>query len=687
MEECRLRQYRLIALACAVASVLVLAACQRPPADAAAIPTAAAVQGADAPSPVTGHPDPLALLESADPVLARNKRLVFDFWRGVVNGGHVELADTLLTEGYRQHSPVLRTGRAAFKEIFSVVPRMDTVPELVAPPLVAMVAEGDLVVMALAETLPDPSGAGTYTSTHFNLFRIEDGRLAEHWHSVQTPPNADVPLPEDGGPHPVTGAQGDAQLTLLQAATPELAANKRLVFDAWRQVVEAGQAQLADQYLAADFIQHDPNAAPGREGFKAYFAARAEAPGAPALRQPLVALLAEGAFVVQVLGFEFPHPVHAGRTYTTTWFDMFRVEDARLAEHWNGATRPAPGNPVLAQAAPASAAAACAAEAGIEYVCGLYNAEDILRVGDSDWLLVSGMAAEGPNPRSFGTLHLVDARTRDWRELFPGTTPRMQHDTALYPDCPGPLDTTDFSAHGIALQEFPEGSAQYRLYMTSHGAREAIETFLLDLSGAEPQLAWTGCVPLPETVWANSVVILRDGGFMTTQFMDPTAGGFDAIRAGELNGRVLQWHPGGPVTFIEGTDLSGPNGIAISDDERFVYVAAFGGRKLVRYDMSTSPPASVEVPVGITPDNVRWSEAGTLYTAGGNVEGCRDAAGADCGPGWSVWELAPDTLEARHVTGFAAGGAMPAASSALPLGGAIWIGTPFGDRIGIVPQP
>ncbi len=74
---------------------------------------------------ITAHPAPLSALDSPDAALAANKRAVFDMWRSIVNAGHVEVADDLLTEGYVQHSPVLRTGRKAFKEIFSVVPRRE----------------------------------------------------------------------------------------------------------------------------------------------------------------------------------------------------------------------------------------------------------------------------------------------------------------------------------------------------------------------------------------------------------------------------------------------------------------------------------------------------------------------------------------------------------------------------------
>ncbi len=294
---------------------------------------------------VVGHPEPLSQLDSNDPRLAANKRLAFDLWRGVVNAGHVELADKLLAEDYIQHSPLLPTGRAAFKKIFSVVPRRDQIPALIEPPLVALVAEGDLVVMTFVEKLPEPGGSGTYTTTHFNLFRAENGRLAEHWHSIQGPPGPDVLRPEAGGPQRVTGVSGDAQLTLLQAATPELSRNKRLAFDLWRQAIDAGREEVADLTLTQNYIEHNPNHHSGREAFKSTIAARKDLPIEASIRAPLVAVVAEGDMVVLVTMREHPHPHRVGETYTSTWFDMYRIEGNRLAEHWDPATKPASAAP------------------------------------------------------------------------------------------------------------------------------------------------------------------------------------------------------------------------------------------------------------------------------------------------------------------------------------------------------
>lgn len=287
------------------------------------------------PAEVQRHPDPRSLLRDRDPALEHNKRLVFDMWRSIVNAGHIELADAMLQEGYIQHSPILPTGREAFKKIFSVVKRRE-IPDVVSPPLVTILAEGNLVIMALREELPEPSGSGRYTTTHFNMFRIEDGRLAEHWHSIQDAPGPDVLFPEQGGPQRVTGILGKAQLSVVRGADAALTRNKRLVFDAWRQMDAPTQAKAPGQHFAEDYIEHDPNLGFGRSALHG----QTESGLPPPSETPIVALVAQGDLVVLVTSREHLRPGQSDATYTTTWFDMFRIANGRIAEHWDGASKP-----------------------------------------------------------------------------------------------------------------------------------------------------------------------------------------------------------------------------------------------------------------------------------------------------------------------------------------------------------
>lgn len=130
------------------------------------------------------------------------------------------------------------------------------------------------------------------------------------------------------------------QKSLLQSNDPKLAANKRLVYDCWREVVEAGHLELADKYLAESYMQHNPNVPTGRKGFVELFSKFAKPQTiVDTIKATVVAIIAEGDLVVISFAAKLREPTDSTKTYTTTWFDMFRVEDGKLAEHWDGAQK------------------------------------------------------------------------------------------------------------------------------------------------------------------------------------------------------------------------------------------------------------------------------------------------------------------------------------------------------------
>jgi len=130
--------------------------------------------------PVEVHPNQLQLLASDNATLAANKKLVFDFWRVVFQAHDVERAPEFMAESYIQHNPNVPTGRAAFMRFFGQLPKQPVKPTI--DNLVSLVAEGDLVVLGFRRTLPDLANEGqTYTTTWFDMLRIENGEIAEHW--------------------------------------------------------------------------------------------------------------------------------------------------------------------------------------------------------------------------------------------------------------------------------------------------------------------------------------------------------------------------------------------------------------------------------------------------------------------------------------------------------------------------
>jgi predicted SnoaL-like aldol condensation-catalyzing enzyme len=126
-----------------------------------------------------------AMLYSTDPKLAKNKKIVYDFWRSVLEGGHLELAPQYMLETYIQHNPNVPTGRQGFLDFFGKFAKAGPIVDTIKGPLIAIVAEGDRVVLSFKAVLPDPKDpTKTYTTTSFEMLRIENGKVAEHWDSA-----------------------------------------------------------------------------------------------------------------------------------------------------------------------------------------------------------------------------------------------------------------------------------------------------------------------------------------------------------------------------------------------------------------------------------------------------------------------------------------------------------------------
>lgn len=121
---------------------------------------------------------------------------------------------------------------------------------------------------------------------------------------------------------------------LLQSDDPVLEANKRLVYDMYRIVLQAGLADRAGEFIREDYIQHNPNADQGLAGVQEYIRnTRPEREIEDRLELPMIHIMAEGNYVT--IAFLRLNEDADGNGYYSTWFDMFRIEDGLIAEHWD----------------------------------------------------------------------------------------------------------------------------------------------------------------------------------------------------------------------------------------------------------------------------------------------------------------------------------------------------------------
>ena len=322
----------------------------------------------------------------------------------------------------------------------------------------------------------------------------------------------------------------------------------------------------------------------------------------------------------------------------------------------------------------------------IKYLKGPLNAEDMLPLGDTQWLVTSGLNGNSTNKDHNGHIYLVNRKEKTFKELFPGATQKIEHDKEMFNACPRPVNHNKFSVHGLDLKQ--QSSGLYHLYVINHGEREAIEVFNIDAKGAKPAISWSGCVILPKEVMANSVTILPDGGFLTTNYFDPTnPNSRMELIQGKISGAVYEWHPGGEVKAVKGTELSGPNGITLSPDNELVYLTAFGTHEILRFNRTKSPVTLERVKVEITPDNIRWGDDDMLYTVGNNHVPPEECQKPPCRAGWSVYSVHPESLEVKRIFSIDQTAALQNGTTALVVDNEIWVGTFAGDMIAYFPKP
>lgn len=279
--------------------------------------------------PVTANPDHEAMLASTDPQLAANKRLCYDMWRTLVDGRDVEAARQYFDQNYIQHNPIADTGYAGLAAYISGLGEPQAIPDRIQRPLVAILAERDLVAMAWVDQQDRPNAPGeTYTTTIFNMYRIKDGKIVEHWDHGTLPEGM---TPRNYVP-PTVNPDYESSLA---SGDPQLAANKRLVYDMWRTLLDAQQVEEAPKYLSKGYIQHNPFANTGLDGFLTFFRKIAKPkPVAPTMAN-FIDTVAEGDKVI--LATLRRYLDSSGKPYATTWFDMWVVKDGLLVEHWDTA--------------------------------------------------------------------------------------------------------------------------------------------------------------------------------------------------------------------------------------------------------------------------------------------------------------------------------------------------------------
>lgn len=216
--------------------------------------------------------------------------------------GDTEKASELLAENYIQHNLAHGTGRDAFTGSVSY---LASAPVKTTVNNVRAFEDGDKVFL---QTVYNFAGAGEQVA--FDIFRFdENGKIAEHWDN----------LANKAEPNPSGHTQTDGTMEINDLDKTE--ANRELIKNFLYDVMQGNHPEKTPDYFDGDtYIQHNTGIADGLSGLGA-------------------ALEALGKQGIQMI-YTTVHQVLAVSEGTfggtpTSYYDLWRVEDGKIAEHWD----------------------------------------------------------------------------------------------------------------------------------------------------------------------------------------------------------------------------------------------------------------------------------------------------------------------------------------------------------------
>ena len=252
--------------------------------------------------------------------------------------------------------------------------------------------------------------------------------------------------------------------------------------------------------------------------------------------------------------------------------------------------------------------------------------------------------------------------------------------------CKGEHGTID--AGGLAI----DSRGRHVAIINKHPPQR-IELLDVKFERDTPRLSWRACVDVPAEYSLNDVALADDGTLYATHMFTRATTPAEAeelrrkFQARLPTGYAIRWHRVAPWQKVPNTDVSFANGIALSDDGRWLAVAGTFDQALKLIDLSGQSAARrIDLPLqpdNVTPDgNDHFLVTGHTGIPVTGVDPCRPSAAKPCGFPFAVAAItAPEGLvEVIHEDD---GARTPGASVAIRDGEKLLLGSAFGDRVSV----
>ncbi|WP_455100099.1 nuclear transport factor 2 family protein [Peptostreptococcus stomatis] len=222
--------------------------------------------------------------------------------------GDTAKAKELLADGYIQHNLAYGTGADSF---VGAVEYLASAPVKTSLKNIRAFEDGDKVFL---QNVYNFAGSGEVVA--FDIFRFDsEGKIAEHWDNIQ--PKAD--------PNPSGHTQIDGNLEKKDVDREE---TRKLVAEFVGDVLRGENPDKLTSYFDGDkYIQHNVSIADGLSGLGAALEALAKE-GIEMIYNKTHFVLADGDYALAVSEGTFGGA-------PTSYYDLFRVENSKIAEHWD----------------------------------------------------------------------------------------------------------------------------------------------------------------------------------------------------------------------------------------------------------------------------------------------------------------------------------------------------------------
>jgi predicted SnoaL-like aldol condensation-catalyzing enzyme len=232
------------------------------------------------------------------------KQQVVELLKGLETGQAPALG-YINPDKYIQHNLAAKDGLKGLEEFLGQVP-----PNTVRVKTVRVFQDGDHVFTHNEYDFFGPK-------IGFDIFRFEQNKIVEHWDNLQETPVA----PSPSGHSMIDGPTEAEDLE-------RTGQNKELVRQFVDDILVNGKLdKLADYYDGDNYIQHNPQIADGLSGLGQALQFMAEH-GITMRYDKIHKVLGEGNFVLVVSEGSYADQ-------PTAFYDLFRVENGKIAEHWD----------------------------------------------------------------------------------------------------------------------------------------------------------------------------------------------------------------------------------------------------------------------------------------------------------------------------------------------------------------